>query len=493
MRLHLRPVKRSRARAWLRGVARTGLGILVVSVAPASARVIHVDATFGSDSASGLTWAEALASVPAAVAASRPVGGAGTRPVVRVAAGTYVTSDVVIDFPLLLIGAFPPGGGARDRAVHASVLDASGGNRAMSFVAGSESAVLDGFTVRGAMQSAVHVEAQVLVQNVDIIDNAGVGIQIKLGRVHNSRISRNAGGGIEAGDSDCPGSLEITDVAFEDNAGYGLLANALGCEVAAEPRSVLRFAHLRISSTGPAARPATGLALTCCPDVIDIEVSGMDGPGVNVMPDSAGLARRPLTLSYLTSVRNTGVGIYLSPVGGSMVEIWHGLLWSNGGGDFEDVATIASADYTLSESMLAGIGNIVGIDPLLASGAFGSAYLSQAASGQAADSVAVDAGGESAVAAGLQYRTTRTDGVRDSGLANIGAHHAPLSWTVMRGTDPRSLAPHALDTMLPHVDAGAASPSAPSLLFYDVDTDEDILLRRRVDDVIILAAYQEFD
>jgi hypothetical protein len=62
-------------------------------------------------------------------------------------------------------------------------------------------------------------------------------------------------------------------------------------------------------------------------------------------------------------------------------------------------------------------------DPLFVVGARGSYYLSQAAAGQAATSPAVDAG--SGPATDLPGRTTRTDGVADDGVVDLGYHYAP--------------------------------------------------------------------
>ena len=53
-------------------------------------------------------------------------------------------------------------------------------------------------------------------------------------------------------------------------------------------------------------------------------------------------------------------------------------------------------------------------------------YLSQIAAGQGATSPAVDTGSQSAAAAGVGNRTTRTDAVADSGQADLGYHYAAV-------------------------------------------------------------------
>jgi hypothetical protein len=67
------------------------------------------------------------------------------------------------------------------------------------------------------------------------------------------------------------------------------------------------------------------------------------------------------------------------------------------------------------------------VDPRQTSGPLGSLYLSHQAAGQAVTSPLVDAADVSASNAGLNGFATRTDGGTDSGMADIGAHFAPLA------------------------------------------------------------------
>jgi len=63
------------------------------------------------------------------------------------------------------------------------------------------------------------------------------------------------------------------------------------------------------------------------------------------------------------------------------------------------------------------------LDPLFVDSAAGNFRLSQQAAGQLVTSPAVDAGGMSALAAGMSTLTTRTDGVADAGIVDIGYHY----------------------------------------------------------------------
>lgn len=70
----------------------------------------------------------------------------------------------------------------------------------------------------------------------------------------------------------------------------------------------------------------------------------------------------------------------------------------------------------------AGRGHVVA-DPLFAAGPRGAYYLGQVAAGQPADSPCVDAG--SVAASALPGLTTRTDGLPDVGLVDVGYHYQP--------------------------------------------------------------------
>ncbi len=70
---------------------------------------------------------------------------------------------------------------------------------------------------------------------------------------------------------------------------------------------------------------------------------------------------------------------------------------------------------------LAGTGNITG-DPRFANVAGDDYHLSHTAAGQSVNSPAINAGSSTAVAVGLNTRSTRTDGVFDTGVADLGYH-----------------------------------------------------------------------
>jgi len=76
-----------------------------------------------------------------------------------------------------------------------------------------------------------------------------------------------------------------------------------------------------------------------------------------------------------------------------------------------------------------GRGNFVA-DPMFTPGPLGDYYLSAIDAGQDADSPCIDAGSTSASIAGVSNLTTRTDGVFDTGVADIGYHYSATPPTI---------------------------------------------------------------
>ncbi len=79
----------------------------------------------------------------------------------------------------------------------------------------------------------------------------------------------------------------------------------------------------------------------------------------------------------------------------------------------------------------------IDLDPLFVSGPLHNYYLSQIAAGQGSDSPCVDAGSDTAANLGLDELTTRTDGVPDTGIVDMGYHapYAPWIDSITRSGD----------------------------------------------------------
>jgi len=117
--------------------------------------------------------------------------------------------------------------------------------------------------------------------------------------------------------------------------------------------------------------------------------------------------------------KSGGIGAYE----GSTPLIRNCILWGNG-----DDLYNCSATYSCIEDGDLGEGNISEY-PLFVRGPLCGYYLSQTAAGQLADSPCVDAGDpglEVPMWIRMLSLTTRTDGVRDSNVVDIGAHFADL-------------------------------------------------------------------
>ena len=92
-----------------------------------------------------------------------------------------------------------------------------------------------------------------------------------------------------------------------------------------------------------------------------------------------------------------------------------------------------------------GSGNIDS-NPLFVSGPLGDYYLSQVAAGQVSDSPCVDMGSDTAANLGLDDVTTRSDGLSDEGIVDMG-YHAPYAlwiYSITRGSDDITIRWNAL-------------------------------------------------
>jgi hypothetical protein len=464
---------------------------------PCRAQTYFVDAAFGDDGASGRSWGEAFATVQRALEEARLAAASGSRPRVNVAAGIYTIGSVeTVDFPVVLVGAYPSGGGPRDRGSNETILQHVG----LRFELGSNTSILDGFSAAGGA-TGIFLQDGVTVRNC-AVRGGGVGISARAGRITRNEVSLNVNAGIKGrtpGDSprfkDCSGRILIERNWVHDNQAKGIEAQDLNCGLDGE-HPVLTVRHNRIQDTQP-RQPAfdAGLLVSCCPVVYNNEIEGSQGAGVLIW--SGYDENRPPTwvspmLANLTVAGSSRVAIDFMESGGDL-NLTRTILWDNAGGDVENMPSVTDVSYTLSQAPLPGTGNLDGVDPLLLNGPTGSSYLSQVAAGQAQDSPALDAGGVAVQDARLENRTTRIDGVRDQGMADMGFHPEPASFTVFRGTDPQALPLHLPDVNFPVWDRDAASGGTPSLLFYEADSDEWILLRRAGPDVEIRWEYQQFD
>ena len=107
-------------------------------------------------------------------------------------------------------------------------------------------------------------------------------------------------------------------------------------------------------------------------------------------------------------IQKNGIGI-----GGTSqpAQMTRNCFWGNSMGNYSGI-TPGTSDFLT--------------DPMMTKGLLGPYYLSQTASGQSSTSPLVDAGNQTAQAAGLANQTTRKDQQPDQGLADIGFHYGRL-------------------------------------------------------------------
>ena len=113
----------------------------------------------------------------------------------------------------------------------------------------------------------------------------------------------------------------------------------------------------------------------------------------------------------------------------SMLTITNCILWGNIPDEIYNASL--STDITYSD-IQDGTGKLwfstgcIDQDPLFVSGPLHKFYLSQTTAGQAVDSPCVDAGSDTAENLGLNELSTRTDGMPDEGVVDMG-YHAPYA------------------------------------------------------------------
>ena len=122
-----------------------------------------------------------------------------------------------------------------------------------------------------------------------------------------------------------------------------------------------------------------------------------------------------------TFANNTGCG--MTNHANSAFGIRNCIAWGNGiAGISTNGSKVWALDFTDSQEAFGGTGN-QSADPRFVKGPFGNYYLNSDAD-PGADSLCIDAGGDTATAIGLTNRTTRTDSVFDTGTVDMGFHYA---------------------------------------------------------------------
>jgi len=239
------------------------------------------------------------------------------------------------------------------------------------------------------------------------------------------------GGGIYIGGTISPtlrdNIIQSNEVTDKDGGGGGICINASG-----------QFVFSRNLITENRAAYAGGIyfdnsAGTLHNNIIARNVSSTQGGGIYISSNAtcAPPCLPTPTLSNNTIVANTGEGIYvyIYSINQAAPVIVNNIIVSHTYGVYEaGTGTLLSYNNVWSNSVAPYYGvtpgpGSISAAPLFVSGPDGEYYLSQVDAGQAVTSPCVDTGSDTAANLGLDYHTTRTDEVPDSGTVDMGYHY----------------------------------------------------------------------
>lgn len=291
---------------------------------------------------------------------------------------------------------------------------------------GSDFLEIHGFSLTGATSSAIKIHSG--ASNVKIEDNlirttGGVGISIE--NSTNITVSFNKVYSNETG-------LSLSGVSQTDIERNEIYNNATGTIVVNS--SGLTFGFNKVYSNNQVA--------------LSFENSSQNTIKSNLIYNNGGMAirfsnnSRNNTVVNNTLYQNQGQGILIEQnsdsntltnniiasstlagiqvINSSNTQHSYNDLWQNNP-DYEGLNSPTSS---------------LSVDPLFVDPLNDNFYLSQKAAGQAQDSPLVNAGSNTAAALGLDNRTTRSDGVSDTGVVDIGFHYSVLNSLAYKSPQP---------------------------------------------------------
>jgi len=267
------------------------------------------------------------------------------------------------------------------------------------------------------------VWSSVTITNCEITQNSTPGVLGFGGGIHctfsiteisNSSIINNAsrkGGAIScyASNPDIFDTLVYDNLATEDGGGIYCLNN-----------SAPRIINCRIYNNNANKRGGgvyceieSSAIITNC-EIVNNFTSSTYGNGGGIYVWTSNPIISNCTIANNEAVVGGGITSYTSGT-----QIKNSILWNNTGGGINGSASISFSDI---QGGYTGSSNL-DVEPLFVSGENGNYYLSQVESGQSSDSECVDAGSTMAGELGFDILTTRTDGLPDTGLVDLGYHY----------------------------------------------------------------------
>ncbi|GIW39870.1 MAG: hypothetical protein KatS3mg076_0447 [Candidatus Binatia bacterium] len=255
-------------------------------------------------------------------------------------------------------------------------------------------------------------------------------------------VTENRGDGIRV----VGGELEVAGAELQENGGHGLTASSvlelslLESDVSENEENgvqLVQIAGATLSGTFLRANGGDGLRAIDCPDLVvhNNLVADNGSTGVLVSGETEGSPRARIVQNTIVGNANRGLllgGSDLEPPsdsGSVLRNIFHG----NGVADLQ-VNRLSLPGYVGDYNLVTGpygaatppgLHDVLVVDPLFVAEDTGDYRLRQRATGHPYDSPAVDAGDTDPGTAGVAGRTTRVDGVPDSGPVDLGFHYPP--------------------------------------------------------------------
>ncbi|MBN1592442.1 MAG: right-handed parallel beta-helix repeat-containing protein, partial [Candidatus Coatesbacteria bacterium] len=460
-------------------------------VAPALAGTdYYVDKTYGNDGNSGTSWGHAFATIDRARNACAQNDGPET---VHVAEGIYKEwlpfRNESRDYytGIALLGGYPCGGGERNPEANRTIIIGNSSSRTVEFN-GVPDARIDGFTISNAAERTdgglAIVDCSPIVANCILCDNktdgggaafdkggAGIWIQNASPKIKNCVIRDNTsyvegdGAGILvvtwSGRSSRP---EILDCVITGNriidsngTGAGIAFKDYGGEA-----NHIAMKRCVIADNSPESSDGVGGMRLMSADISDCliaENGGASAISVDVPEDSV--------FRNCTIANNEGCGIYTDPTVEAELQLINCILWDNNDDlQWIDCAGISHCD--IEDGDCSGQNSNFSADPLFVF----KYYLSQTDAGQDHQSPCVNAGDGTAASYGLNEYTTRTDGINDTGIVDIGYHfdcEATAPDLSNGDLTPKAGTPDTEFTYSVHYYQAEESP--PSLIKVHIDDD----------------------
>ncbi len=418
---------------------------------------IFVDnAASGDDD--GTSWEDAYTSLTAAISA------AGSGYTIGVKEGTYTSGSdpafglksfvkIYGGFDSALTGTEGTIAG-RDLASDVTIIDGQDSNRRC--LGPADDGHLDGFTVQNCgnrtdegavmfvndnnitLQNCIFKDANGLTGGALHVETSGAGLTI----IDCTFDGSNPLGGYEGGAIYTHTTLDLQGVTFKNNKGtYGGALRDLG-----NPGSTCDGCVFENN-----AGTGEGGAIYTTYDTVHTNSryennSALNGGAVTAVNE---FSCTNCLFAGNTATATYGGGVYYAPgstftnctfvgnsaddYGGGMrtlgaATIVNSILWGNTAPTGPQVSSTAASDINYTDvqgGWGSGAGNI-NSDPLFVTGPDGDYYLSEdAVAGQSSDSPCINAANDTAANLGLDTKTTRTDGVVDTGTADLGYHYQP--------------------------------------------------------------------